>query len=412
MIQNMVNRARQCAAIAAAVLLLAGICRADDWSITTADFQTKSVQLHSLSADGLGVTPTDSKGPQIIPLNQFVSIHRTGTDEPPASPFTLSLIGGDRFVGAPGPVTHEKLTWISPSLGQMLVPFSRLASISRGLNLAATSVETPKQDVVTLTNGDTVAGVFTDNADSKVTLQTDAGANTIPLESIRHISFAATGPPPAMIAHGYRLHLTDFSIVTAQDTTVDADQVTITLPGKDAVKVSLPLATVLGIEQLNGPVTWLSSLVPTEEIQTPYLAGAAHWPAKFDLSVDGSPLCFDGEIYDHGIGVHAYSKLTFAIDPQLKIFRTQYAIDSPRDQPRRFADVTVRVLLDGKVVHEQAHFREGELSPVVMLDLNSARTLTLECDYGNAGDTQAHLDWLQPALLRAAPPATAPASQP
>ena len=105
----------------------------------------------------------------------------------------------------------------------------------------------------------------------------------------------------------------------------------------------------------------------------------------------------------HGIGVHAYSKLTFALDPQWKSFRTQYAIASPRDQPRRFADVTVRVLLDGQVVHEQPHFREGVLSPVVMFDLKSAKTLTLECDYGNAGDTQAHLDWLQSALLRAAP---------
>jgi len=41
------------------------------------------------------------------------------------------------------------------------------------------------------------------------------------------------------------------------------------------------------------------------------------------------------------------------------------------------------------------------------LDLKGAKSLTLEADFGDAGDTQAHLNWLQPALLRETP-ATAP----
>jgi hypothetical protein len=40
------------------------------------------------------------------------------------------------------------------------------------------------------------------------------------------------------------------------------------------------------------------------------------------------------------------------------------------------------------------------LSPVITVDLKDAKLLTLECDYGDAGDTQARLNWLQPALLR------------
>ena len=92
--------------------------------------------------------------------------------------------------------------------------------------------------------------------------------------------------------------------------------------------------------------------------------------------------------------------MTFPIDAGWTAFRTQYAIDSRRDAPRLLADVTVRIKVDGKVVHEQQHVRAGVLSPVVRVDLIGGKALTLECDYGPAGDTQGHLNWLQPALLR------------
>ena len=42
------------------------------------------------------------------------------------------------------------------------------------------------------------------------------------------------------------------------------------------------------------------------------------------------------------------------------------------------ADVTVRIKLDGKTVHEQPGFKAGALSPVVVIDLNGAKALTLD----------------------------------
>ena len=421
---NMIPVHRQfgCAIIVIVLLILARASFAQEWTLTTADFKSTPALVRGFSSDGLKIVSPDTKAQSVVPLNQFVSVSRPAGDEPaaPAS-FTLALTNGDRLVGEPGSVANEKLTWLSPSLGSVPIPFNKLLAISRGLNLSVPD-ERPKQDVATLSNGDTVSGVFTDCADLKVTMQADAGPTSLPLESIKRIVFAASGPAVASdSSRAFRIRLADASIITVADARSDGTKLTLTLPGKNALTVDVLMSGVLGIEQLNGPVGWLSSLIPTENIQTPYLGGAATWPAKFDLSVDGSPLSFDGHIYDHGIGVHAYSRLTFAIDPQWKVFRTQYAIDSHRDQPRKFADVTVRIKLDGKVVHEEAHFREGVLSQVVMLDLKDAKTLTLECDYGDAGDTQAHLDWLAAALLHERPAAepatneattTKPASQP
>ena len=243
----------------------------------------------------------------------------------------------------------------------------------------------------------------------KLTVQSaDAGATDVPLANVARVAFAAAGGGGgAAPGQAFRVRLSDGSAVTAAAVTVDGGAVSLTLAGRAVKPVLLKLSDVVAVEQLNGPVGWLSSRDPTEAVQVPYVGGAPPWPARFDAAVDGSPLAFAGRPFDHGIGVHAYSRLTFAVDPAWAAFRTQYAVDSRRDSPRLLADVTVRIKVDGRVVHERRDVRAGVLSPVVQVDLAGAKTLTLECDYGPNGDTQAHLDWLQPALLR-----TAPATQP
>ena len=77
----------------------------------------------------------------------------------------------------------------------------------------------------------------------------------------------------------------------------------------------------------------------------------------------------------------------------------QYAVD---DRLAR-ADMTVRIKLDDKVVHEKQAVRAGALSPVIVADLAGAKRLTLEVDYGGGTDVQDRLVWLEPALLRRKP---------
>ena len=389
------------AILLAVVALVPAGARGQDWSVTTADFRTATVTLHGLSPDGVRVSAADGSEERTVPLDQFVSAQRGGAAATPDVPkFTLALSDGDRLVGEPTTLAGESLTWAEPLLGAVPVPVARLVVMGRGAAAMAAD-ERPKQDVVTLANGDTVAGVFTGCGGGKLTVQgADGNPTDVPLASVARVAFASTGTPAAPVARAFRVRLVDGSAVTAAAVALDGDAVALTLVGRDAKPLRLHLTDVVAIDQLNGPVGWLSSRTPTESVQVPYLGGAPTWPARFDAAVDGSPLAFAGQTFDHGIGVHAYSRLTFAIDPGWTAFRTQYAIDSRRDAPLLLADVTVRVKVDGKVVHEQQHVRAGALSPVVRVDVVGAKTLTLECDYGPSGDTQAHLDWLQPALLR------------
>ena len=387
----------------ALAVLAAAVARADEWSVTTADFHTDPVALRGLSPAGVRVSAADGSADRVVPLDQFVSAQRTGAAPVATVPaFTLALSDGDRLVGEPAAMAGESLTWAEPLLGRVPVSLGRLVALAKGA-AAPPAEERPKQDVVTLANGDTVAGVVGGFAAGTLAVQaTDGTATDVPLASVTRVAFANTGGggAAAAAARGFRVRLADGSAVTAANVDVDGADVSLTLAANGAKPIVLHLADVLGIEQLNGPVGWLSSRTPTESVQVPYVGGAATWPARFDAAVDGSPLAFAGQPFDHGIGVHAYSRLTFAVDPGWTAFRTQYAIDSPRDTPRLLADVTVRIRVDGKVVHEQQHVRAGTISPVVRVDLAGAKALTLECDYGPAGDTQAHLNWLQPALLR------------
>src|SRR5207253_1520118 len=86
----------------------------------------------------------------------------------------------------------------------------------------------------------------------------------------------------------------------------------------------VPISSVTRIEQVNGPVIWLSSLAPLENVQMPYIGIDAH-PARMDRTVEGEPIRIGSRTFARGIGVHAYSKLVFAIDAAAREFRTQYA---------------------------------------------------------------------------------------
>src|SRR5205823_8932774 len=193
--------------------------------------------------------------------------------------------------------------------------------------------------------------------------------------SVNSIYFASPGKPQDTSAHGFRVGLADGSMLLAREMTWSAGKASLKL--SDGVERPVDATKVVSIEQINGPVSWLSSRQPSENVQTPYF-GDEPKPAKMDKTVRGEPIRFGDKTFTHGIGVHSYSRLTFPLDGTYPAFRTRYAIDG--DMP--LADVTVRIKLDGKTVHEQAGLKAGVLSPVVVVDLNGGNALSLAVDYG------------------------------
>jgi hypothetical protein len=202
-----------------------------------------------------------------------------------------------------------------------------------------------------------------------------------------------------------RIRLSDDSVVSAPAIRSSGDQLTLSL--KTGGSRAVPLAAVMSIEQLNGPVSWLSSRPPSENVQTPFMETTR--PARMDKTVSGKPIRFGERVGVRGIGVAPYSRMTWPLDGTYQTFRTQYAIDGAGP----YADVLVRVRLDGKVVHEKQSVTAADPSPVIMIPLGNAKQLTLEVDFGGNYNVQDRLNWIEPALVKGTPtpPATRPAAQ-
>jgi len=381
---------------ASIVLMLAMSSRAfaqsaGDWTLTTSDFVQQQVSVRSIDAGGM--TLADSSGTR-VPMDRVLDLTRPTVSSVKAGRFALHLSDGDRITGEPVSLVDDLLRWKSAVVGEVKVALRDVLSIGpvdegRGI-VRATGTE----DVVHLTNGDTVRGVLGAIDIGGATVTVNGDSVRVPLASVARIDLAQTGPrqTSATGQSRFRVRLLDGSQMTTPAPTGDKDALTIVFAG---VSRTLKASDVVSIEQLDGPVSWLAARTPVEQVQTPHLPGR-EWPARFDRAVDGSRIRFGPRTFAHGIGVHAYSRLSFTLDGSYKTFRTQLAI--ARDAP--YADVHVRILLDGKVAHESLNFRAGVMSDVVRVDVSAGKLLTLEVDYGAGSDVQDRFNWIEPALVR------------
>ena len=413
--------------------LLCPYCFADSgWTLTTADFRQQSVSLEAIAEDGVRVAVAGGASPTVVSFNAFLQLDRAAAaPRPSQGAFTLFLVSGDRVGGEPVGIEEEQIVWKSTAAGELRFPLKSLKALVRGVAGAGGGGSQPPpkldeariEDLVQMDNGDSVKGIVTGIGADKITVEGEATLD-VPMDAVRVIYFALAGGPAAGGGGGanaeraFRVRFADGSSITGPAVRSDGNKLVLTLADKTTRE--LPLSLLSGIELLNGPVSWLSSRTPEQVVQVPYF-GSLSWPTRMDMTVGARPIQFGNRTYSRGIGVHAYSRLDFALDGTYEAFRTQYAI--AQEDKRQFADVTVRIKIDGATVHEQHGVKADALSPVTLIDLpQGAKMLTLEVDFGQANDTQDRFNWIEPALLREKPavveegapapkPATRPANQ-
>ncbi|CAA9403280.1 MAG: CBM51, partial [uncultured Phycisphaerae bacterium] len=372
----------------------------DAWSLTTADLKTESVGLKAFdSAAGLKVAPLAARAAdRDVPADRFVELARPLSAAPRTGKFDLHLVGGDRLNGDPAGMRGESVVWRNPVAGEVVVPLTRLAGLTRANDRFA--ADRRRDDVATLANGDAVRGTLTDLTAEQVVIKTDAGDAPVPFASLANVTFAATVQAGgAKLKPSFRVRLDEGSVLAATAVKLSGDKIEATVGG--AAK-ALPLGRVAAVEQVNGPVAFLSSLQPSASLYTPYLGSDQRFVARMNADFDGNPVRFRDRVYPRAIATHSYSKLTWPLDGTYAAFRARYAMD-PKAAAGTGGDVTVRVLLDDKVVHERKNVRPGQLSDPVVLDVTGAKTISLEVDYGQMIDSNDRLNWLEPALLKEKP---------
>ena len=361
------------------------------WSLTDSRFNSRAVSVESIDAAGIhlqgGVMPWDD----VLEISQ--------TSNPTAEVggrFSLLFRSGDTVSGDPVSLNGDTLEWQSGRLGDMSFPVDSVLAIVRSGSSAVDLDQTRTDDVVRLANGDTTHGIITQIAAGGVTIQAGDATPMLAWDSITAVLFS-TGPANPRAAEGrmFRVQLGGDESLTVPAVVLAGDKLTVFLDDKNSRQIDV--ASVAGIEQINGPISWLTARRPAENIYRPFLS--ENFPTRFDRTVaDGKPIRERYPSFHHGIGCHSYSKLVYDLDGKWTGFRSQFAIDS--DSP--LADVTVRIYLDDKVAFEQKNVKAGRVYPLVTVPLAEAKRLALEVDYGENYATEDRFVWLDPALVRTA----------
>jgi hypothetical protein len=369
----------------AIILFVAATALAETpWQLTTADLNTQSVDVRKLDDSGLDYVDNDGHAHHLA-SDRLVEMRRTTPAEISSTQWLLILSDGERWAGDVTGMTGEQISWQSPLLGQMTIPLRRVAGIIHQGNSSNPEANI-NEDIVHLANGDAVHGVITGMTSENVSVQTSGTPATIPWSAIATIRFASLSSdlPTTQPNENWRVSLDDESILQAAAIAWADNRAELTV---DGTKGSVAASHIMAVEQLHGPVLFLASQSPTENVQIPLLGSP--WAARMGMDLDGNAL-------SEAISVHAYSRLGWNIPPGFEKFHVQYMIPSDLS----FADVTVRIQIDGKNVYEQTHQHGGTVSPPVDLPLNQGQRLVLEVDTSNPYRTQGWLTWISPALLR------------
>jgi len=382
---------RRLLTIGLVVLAMAG--HAVGWTLTTKDFRKETVTLRSLDDAAVIYVREGDDQPIRLPIDQFLSLSR---DASPVAldqgALVLHLAGGGRLVGEPVRMEGDSIVWRTRAIGDVPASLRTARGITRGDQpLPPPPADAFAQDRIRLRNSDTLEGIVADVTDGQLMLQSGTDLLPVPLESIASVQFATAAQQAPQQQRGFELRLDDGSTVWSRLVQIEGDHVLADVAGQTR---RMTVSRVLAIDQVNGPVVWLSDRIPDQIEQTPFIGDPV--TTRFNTDLDGRPIRIADRLIAKAIAVHARSRLTWTLPEDYATFRCQYAIDGNRP----LANVVVRIRLDDRIVHEQENVTIGPPRPVFEVDIRGAQKLTLEVDYGETYHVQDRLIWIEPALVR------------
>lgn len=174
-----------------------------------------------------------------------------------------------------------------------------------------------------------------------------------------------------------------------------ADAETVMLDAGPLGRLSLPWSSIRLIDLRSDRIVYLSDLEPSRNVQRSM--PGADWLPRPDANVTGGPIRLAGKTYARGLGVHAYTAVSYSLDGQYERFSAIVGID---DAITPHGSVIFRVMTDAKVAYESEILRAGRAPETVSVDLTGVHELTLVCDVADELDLSDHADWANAMLVR------------
>ncbi len=116
-----------------------------------------------------------------------------------------------------------------------------------------------------------------------------------------------------------------------------------------------------------------------------------------DGAGDGKPITLDNVVYATGLGVHAPSKVTFALGKQYKSFLADVGVD---DEVMGNGSVVFQVVVDGAVAFDSGKMTGNTPKKPVSVDVANKDQLELVVTNADGGDGFDHADWANARLVK------------
>lgn len=165
--------------------------------------------------------------------------------------------------------------------------------------------------------------------------------------------------------------------------------------GPGGVRFEFPFAAIDSIQVSSSRVLHLGDLDPVVE-QTPAFEVLRPWLRN--RAPGGDALMLGSRVFSRGLCLVPYTRLRFNLPERFDRFEAQVGIDS-RAGP--MGNATVRVLGDDRVLWSEASLVPSGEEISLSLELGSARSLTLEVDFGADFDLGDHVVFAEARLVQA-----------
>src|SRR5437588_273212 len=142
-----------------------------------------------------------------------------------------------------------------------------------------------------------------------------------------------------------------------------------------------------------GAAVYLSDLAPMSYEFTPFLG--LKWPLAVDAAVTGRQLALGDDYYDKGLGMHAQSRVSYALGGNYRWFEALAGLDAGTGSA---AQAKVSVVLDGMTVIAGKELTERDPLLPVRLSVRKAREMTLLVEFGSLGDRRGRVNWADARL--------------
>lgn len=359
-----------------------------------------------------------------IPCADVVEIAMgTPAQAPPAKAESVELVttAGDTYVGTLGDAVTGSINILTEGLGALSFEFKSLDQIRFTANRATwprtvtTYTKRPCDSLFT-TTADEKKGSL-DSAGSKdgvVIFSTKLNKNvTVPLASASAVTFfrekkevPLPEPPKDLYA---MVLLTDGGVIQGKITSLaDGSLVMTDLLN---VKRTIKAASVAGIYYKNGRVVYLSDVKPSQVDENANcirwrdpLPGDLAFPWQADRSAKNTPLKIRNQSFRKGIGVHAYSALTWNLDGGYTKFQATIGIDdsaNDRSPGTPIGNVAFKILADAKEIFDSGPVTSTDKPRVIAMDVAKVKLLTLVVTFGDDGNGQGdHADWALARVIR------------